>query len=241
MPRNHSRATASIDQGKANGWTCRSRACPPCLSPARCAREATLWRGATLILELKQFGLSYKTIAVDAETNSSNISRWAAGDEPRLGLSGLLAVISKMRGTLDETRKRYLTMATPRDTQPVKTLEFSADHGDTDRLRDETDKAVLSNVRLALLGRSSADKEPLPEGCAAVLAQLGDPNFNLWIVHVADAGGSDEPGGSDDLAITQTLDGAIHELRHIIQRLKDRRDRLSRNKRPPDEKPLRLS
>jgi hypothetical protein len=218
------------------GCECRRARRSPCNLVSRCARKAQLEESARLISQLRQFGLKDARIAGYAETDRPNISRLAGGhDEPRLGFARLTRVIEGLRKAVLDTRERYLAMSVVEEAVRVKTLDFCSDHGNTDKLAQEADATLRSILVSIALNRPAKAKKRLPKGVHALVAQLGDPADNTFIIHHAD------PAGLGDAASLQVCDSIIHELYHVIYRLTDRRDRIAKKIRRGAPPPLRLS
>jgi hypothetical protein len=115
---------------------CLQNECPPCDNVGKCARAALLVTAQRQIEQMRQFRLLQKEIADYANTDKGNICRLEGGrDEPRLGLTGLVTVIGLLSKALDETRIRFLTMSLPEAAIPVMTIDFCADIGDTDSMK----------------------------------------------------------------------------------------------------------
>jgi uncharacterized protein YerC len=194
------------------------------LAPDEVRHVKHRWEAIQLLLEHRP----QREVAKAAKLSIATVSK--AAHKARTHKS----ILSREFGTgIADGREHYLS--TRAVSVPVTTLDFCADHGDTDKLVEQVNDVLLANLISVLVGRPAKEKVPLPKGINAHVAQLGDPAYNILAIQYVD------PIGPDDAASAQILDTIIHELNHVIQRLKDRRDRLSRTDRPVRPRPVRLS
>lgn len=175
------------------------------------ARELLLGRAIGLIDCLMRLGFNNKEIAHSTGIHESVVSRVHNNDvDLQIGLATLREALDKLETFMPDARSSRVHNALKHEAVQVAVLDLSASGVDTDEVAPAITQAVLDNLVNFLCDRRDNARVELPSGVSGALVRVGPPSSDVFVFQV---------DGGDDESRLQVL---IHELDHLIERLKSR-------------------
>jgi hypothetical protein len=175
-----------------------------------CASKLLCEEGAVIIDQLEQLGFNNQEIADRVHSDPSTLSRvHSKSPDLQISLQTLRGIVTCLKRTLPNAKLKRVNQTLTQS--PMLAIDFCSNAGhavkqaDVDLVTD----AVLKNVVSGLIGNFD-HRIPLPSPFHGALARLGPLHFGISVY---------QSDGQDD---RQRLAHEIHELEHIVNRMKDR-------------------